>query len=209
MAQVFTIQELAAEVGGDITPRTIRYYIAEGLLPKPDERGQYTRSHLQRLQLIRRYREAFVPLEKIRSQLVTLTDAQVTETLQETPSPVAPAESAADYTARLLAGISGQPPPEPPASAPAAKAGGMAASGAPAPSSPDLQETLSLHRKLNESSVSRKRSIPTDAPEVETWERIQLAPGIELHRRVPLTPEADEYLQALLTFIRTLHKPAR
>lgn len=34
MTQVFTIQELSAEVGGDVTPRTIRYYIAEGLLPK-------------------------------------------------------------------------------------------------------------------------------------------------------------------------------
>lgn len=221
MTQFYTIQELSAEVGGDVTPRTIRYYIAEGLLPKPDERGQYTQNHLQRLLLIRRYREAFVPLEKIRAQLITLTDAQVAETLRETPSPSAPPasketakESAADYTARLLAGLGGHAPPP---QAPSRKAAPAAPGNASAPSAgPDLQATLSLHRQLNERNtelnnernLDREASKPTDAPPTETWERIPLAPGVELHRRVPLTPEAETYLQRLLAYARTLPEPA-
>ena len=204
MTSVFTIQELSAEVGGDVTPRTIRYYIAEGLLPKPDERGQYTQNHLQRLQLIRRYREAFIPLEMIRSQLITLTDAQVAETLQETRSPTETTESAAAYTARLLAGYTGQQarsaaPPNPPP--PAAPTGTVNA-----PGGPDLHNALSLHRLVNERSVAAKVSNAANAPETETWERISLAPGIELHRRVPLTPEADAYLRALLAHTQTLDK---
>jgi len=204
MTQVFTIQELSVEVGGDVTPRTIRYYIAEGLLPKPDERGQYTQNHLRRLQLIRRYREAFIPLEKIRSQLITLTDAQVAEILQETRSPAEAPESAAAYTARLLAGYTGQPARS---AAPPAPAPPSAPSGAVnALSGPDLHNALSLHRLVNERSVAAKVSNTANEPEAETWERISLAPGIELHRRVPLTPEADAYLQALLAYSQTLEK---
>jgi len=204
MAQVFTIQELSAEVGGDVTPRTIRYYIAEGLLPKPDERGQYTENHLRRLQLIRRYREAFIPLEKIRTQLITLTDAQVAETLQETRSPTEVTESAATYTARLLAGYAGPPARS---AAPPVPAPPVAPSSAvTAPGGPDLHNALSLHRLVNERNVAAKVSKSANSPETETWERIPLAPGIELHRRVPPTPESDAYLQALLAYTQTLDK---
>jgi DNA-binding transcriptional MerR regulator len=52
---LYTISQLAEAAG--VTPRTIRYYTAEGLLPRPDARGQYalySQDHLLRLQLIGR-----------------------------------------------------------------------------------------------------------------------------------------------------------
>ncbi len=195
MAEVYSIQEMAAEVGGDLTPRTIRYYIAEGLLPKPDERGQYTQTHLQRLLLIRRYREAFVPLDRIRAQLITLSEDEVAEALQESSPPALVADSAADYTARLLAGYANRPQ-EP--TAPARKT-------ARADAVPDLQETLALHRRLK-APVSQTQASPA-RPQAETWERSELIPGVELHARRPRTPETEAFLQKLLTYAETLKRP--
>ena len=43
----YTIGELAERAG--VTPRTIRYYTAEGLLPRPDTRGQYARYRADQL----------------------------------------------------------------------------------------------------------------------------------------------------------------
>lgn len=78
-----TVQQLAEAVGGEVTPRTIRYYIAEGLLPKPDERGRFTPRHEDRLRLILRYKAAFLPLEKIREQMSALSDDEVRLLLEQ------------------------------------------------------------------------------------------------------------------------------
>src|SRR3712207_2940192 len=78
----YTIGQLAARLR--ITPRTIRYYVAEGLLPPPDTRGRYARygvSHLCRLQLIAHLKEAYLPLAEIKARLAPLTDAAVQELL--------------------------------------------------------------------------------------------------------------------------------
>ena len=43
----------------DVTPRTIRYYISQGLLPSPGQQGpgtQYSDEHLERLRLIKNCR---------------------------------------------------------------------------------------------------------------------------------------------------------
>src|SRR5690242_10862011 len=53
--QTYTIEELAEQVGTPV--RTIRFYIAEGLLSGPGTRGKaasYSGEHLLRLRLIRR-----------------------------------------------------------------------------------------------------------------------------------------------------------
>jgi len=51
----WTLAELAAD--SEVTPRTIRYYIARGLLDGPDTAGRgaaYSRRHLERLVEIKR-----------------------------------------------------------------------------------------------------------------------------------------------------------
>lgn len=69
-----TIQDLADREG--VPVRTIRYYVAEGLLPGPGMRGKgtsYNEEHLLRLRLIRRLVDQRVPLQEIREQLSRLT----------------------------------------------------------------------------------------------------------------------------------------
>ena len=63
----FSIDELSTLAG--VTPRTVRYYIAEGLLDRPagEKRGaHYLQRHLDQLLLIRRWSDAGLSLDRIR-----------------------------------------------------------------------------------------------------------------------------------------------
>ena len=78
------IGEFAAAAG--VSARTVRYYIVEGLLPPPEGAGMgamYGPAHLDRLRLILRLKDAYLPLREIRRQLTGLDDEQVRQRLQE------------------------------------------------------------------------------------------------------------------------------
>ena len=103
----FDLPDLAAESG--VSPRTIRYYVQQGLIPSPGTRGpntRYDRGHLDRLQLIRRLQRQHLPLAEIRRRLDELDDAGVRAALATLP-PDPPKSSALDYVRQVLAG--GQP----------------------------------------------------------------------------------------------------
>ncbi len=117
-----------------VSARTVRYYIVEGLLPPPEGAGlgaMYHPSHLERLRLILRLKDAYLPLKEIRRQLTGLDDAEVRRRLKEmetaatkarsrtTPSvradrpvPAIREDSAADYLQRI-ARSSGERLPSP------------------------------------------------------------------------------------------------
>jgi DNA-binding transcriptional MerR regulator len=70
----YSIDELSAETG--ITPRTIRYYITEGMIPPAYGRGAsatYDRRHLLRLRLIVELKNEFKPLDAIKQELSGLS----------------------------------------------------------------------------------------------------------------------------------------
>ena len=70
----FSLDELSREA--DVTPRTIRYYIAEGLLPPPETTGRnasYTQDHLDRLLLIGGLKEQYLPLKEIRARITSMS----------------------------------------------------------------------------------------------------------------------------------------
>ena len=74
----YALTDLAEATG--LSPRTIRYYIAQGLVPAPGRQGsatRYPRSTLDRLHLIARLRDANVPLASIRQRLGQLGDEDV------------------------------------------------------------------------------------------------------------------------------------
>jgi DNA-binding transcriptional MerR regulator len=101
---LYTIGQLAQLAG--VTPRTIRYYTAEGLLPRPDARGQYAlygEQHLLRLQLIAHLKESYLPLGEIKAQIENLDTQQMRALLDEHRESPAPATSAADYLAQVRA----------------------------------------------------------------------------------------------------------
>src|SRR4051794_12534964 len=100
-----TIQELADRA--EVTTRTIRYYVEQGVLPPP-ERGrpaEYTEEHLTRLALIKRLKEQYLPLEEIRDTMQHLSLPEV-EALAAQYSPqqeqTQKLDSAADYIANVL-----------------------------------------------------------------------------------------------------------
>lgn len=96
------LNELADAAG--VTPRTVRYYVQQGLLPSPAARGpgaHYERDHLDRLRLIKRLQRQHYPLSEIRRRLEALDDDGVRRALQETPEPTH--GSALDYARDILA----------------------------------------------------------------------------------------------------------
>lgn len=99
----YDLNELCQLVG--VTPRTVRYYIQQGLLPSPGASGpgaHYGQAHLDRLHLIRKLQKEHLPLAEIRQRLEEMDDPAVARALgQEPPAPHA---SAADYVKRLLEG---------------------------------------------------------------------------------------------------------
>lgn len=66
----FGLDELASLAG--VTARTVRFYIAQGLLPRPEgeKRGaHYLQHHLEQLLRVRRWVDAGLSLERIRELL--------------------------------------------------------------------------------------------------------------------------------------------
>lgn len=66
-AERYSIDELSTLAG--VTPRTVRYYIAQGLLDRPEgeKRGaHYLRRHLEQLLLVRRWTDAGLSLDRVR-----------------------------------------------------------------------------------------------------------------------------------------------
>ena len=64
----------------DVTPRTVRYYVALGLLPSPEAAGPATRygeGHLARLRMIRRLQRDHLPLGEIRIRLEPMADDEI------------------------------------------------------------------------------------------------------------------------------------
>lgn len=75
----FSLQELSELTGVD--PRTIRWYIAEGLLRGPETRGPkayYTEHHRKRLDVIRQLRDVYgLPISEIRRYVTMAGDEDI------------------------------------------------------------------------------------------------------------------------------------
>lgn len=217
---LYTIGQLADMAG--VTPRTIRYYTAEGLLPRPDSRGQYalySEQHLLRLQLIGRLKATYLPLSEIKAQIEDLDVEQIRVLLEEHSDPPAPA-SAADYLAQIRARpqppqparslaeraeayaaekptMSVRPPAAPPQAAPAppvAPTYGFAAPiAAPAPMVPQAEE---LEAALSPQQPSLLRKLmPQRRARSEPAAKDDLPEGEQRWRRVDLAPGVELHIR--------------
>jgi len=171
----------------DVTPRTVRFYIVQGLLRPASGAGpaaRYDDGHLYRLRLIRRLQKEHLPLVEIRRRLDALSDHEVERLATET---AVPTDSAAEYVARILGsrGIG------------ATTGGPGLAAGPPAP--------LSLPPSLS-SMAAPEPPAPVTEPVRSQWERIVLAPDIELHVRRPLSRPQNRRVDRLLDAARTIFK---
>jgi DNA-binding transcriptional MerR regulator len=167
----YDLQELCSE--GRVTPRTVRYYIQQGLLPAPDPQGPATRygqGHLDRLRLIRHLQAEHQPLAVIRERLEELRDDDVRR-LVATPVPSKAPASAVEYVRSVLAGSPSR-----------------GRSAAPA----EIPEP-----SVRPSTLGRSQ-----------WERIALAPDVELHVRRPLTRHTNRRVEKLLDLARQVLQEA-
>lgn len=177
----YTITELADLAG--VTPRTVRYYVALGLLAPPSQVGtgaRYGDGHLARLRLIRKLQQEHQPLAEIRVRLEGIDDEDVERALDEDSAP-APQGSAVDYVRSVLGSGRLQRPGEPAAL--------TLASAAPPPA---WAEPLASAAPL---------ANPTTRSQ---WERISLTTDIELHIRRPLSRVANKRVERLMTIARDL-----
>jgi DNA-binding transcriptional MerR regulator len=190
-----SIEDLAGAVG--LPVRTVRFYIAEGLIPGPGSRGKlaaYGDEHLLRLRLVRRLADQHVPLTEIRERVNGLSVAEVRALLAEEERRATATLSPRDYIADLLGRArAARRPPVGSAATPAAPL----PPSAPPPASPAPQPLM--RRALREPSPrldAPPNALPPQttagqAPDFQspgdfeslTWRRLELAPGVELHVR--------------------------
>ncbi|MGH2407587.1 MAG: MerR family transcriptional regulator [Candidatus Limnocylindrales bacterium] len=180
----YTLQDLADLAG--VTPRTVRYYVAQGLLPSPDSAGpgtRYSEHHLARLRVIRRLQREHLPLAEIRARLTGLDDDEIVGLVMAVPPSPGPG-TALDYIREVMAG------PAPPAP----MAARMVMTG---PTSTPPTMTLGAITQL-----SGPEPTPTTAR--SQWDRIPLSPDIELHVRRPLSRQQNKQVDRLITIARQL-----
>jgi DNA-binding transcriptional MerR regulator len=171
-----------------VTPRTVHFYIQQGLLPPASSTGpgaRYSVGHLARLRLIRLLQKQHLPLAEIAKRMKGLSDAQVEQLVAEARERrTADRGTALDYIRGVLAESSPKRQwREPgPGSAPQLLAGPSFSRLAlsPAPAAP---------------------ATPA-APARSQWERYELADGFELHVRRPLARTGQRQLERLMAAAR-------
>jgi DNA-binding transcriptional MerR regulator len=159
-----------------VSPRTIRYYIQQGLLPAPEARGpgaHYSAEHVDKLKLIRRLQAEHLPLSEIRKRIEKLAPQEVKRLLESKPD--YRSDSASDYVRRVLS------------------------EGAASYASP-----LRPEMSVGSANLPRDQSLSYPSPQRSQWERFTLAPDVELHVRRPVSREDNRKLERLLDAARKI-----
>jgi DNA-binding transcriptional MerR regulator len=204
----YSLADLARLAG--VTPRTVRYYVAQGLLPSPEQAGPSTRygeGHLARLRLIRRLQRDHLPLAEIRTRLEGLDDQQILDAAGA-EDVVEPAGDALGFVHALMA-ESGVAPSMGPATA------RMSAAVPDAPAMPAMSaappDAMPVRPRLAASGppLLRRVELPppgprTTTPDRSTWERLVISPDVELHVRRPLDRHTNRRVDQLERIAREL-----
>jgi DNA-binding transcriptional MerR regulator len=185
----YSLTELADLAG--VTPRTVRYYLSSGLLPgvQSGPGAKYGEDHLGRLRLIRRLQRDHLPLAEIRRRLDGLDDDAIRGLADARDAPPPP-DTALDYIRSVLSS------PRPATSGPAFFA---LSTSAPAPALARESAPIGVAE-----SVGDYTSPTTNPVERSQWERVVLAPDVELHVRRPLSRTQNKRVDRLVTIAREL-----
>ncbi|MBL6082387.1 MerR family transcriptional regulator [Belnapia sp. T18] len=206
-----TLAELAAASGFE--PRTIRSWVAQGLLPGPRSRGpgaRYPADALERLLAIRGMRDRLgMPLAAIRQELLVATPEQLrghasrAADLAPEPRQSASAPSSALDYLRGLRERQGSGPivdavaPQPP----------YQAGEGPPPGSPQRQGSQAMPPagfEALELRLAQARREPPRKARAEEWLRIPITPDVELAVRSRLDAEHRTRLERCADLIRDI-----
>ena len=181
--ETFDLKSLSAATG--VAPRTVHFYVQQGLLPPPVGAGRaarYTAVHRDRLTLIRRLQDQHQPLAEIRKHLDRIPDAMLGR-VASTPS--SRPTGAADYIRSVLAAAAPPRARRPPT---VARASPVAAPSM-YPEAMALMDAGSAH-----------------VPDRSQWERLALHPDVELHVRRPGSRATNRKVEKLVEFARTIFR---
>ncbi len=217
----YTLADLARLA--DVTPRTVRYYIAQGLLPSPETAGPATRygeGHLLRLRLIRHLQREHLPLAEIRARLERMGDDEVRAALDaEGPAPAAPPMDTAQTLAHVRAlmtkaGVAPRFYDQPRVASESASSAipgepeGFALRVAPPPDpaapAPSLTPAPLPAPAAAPPAAAAAPGPRGTAGDRSTWERLALTPDVELHVRRPLDRTANKRVERLIRIAREL-----
>lgn len=187
-SETFDLKSLSADTG--VAPRTVHFYVQQGLLPPPVGAGRaarYTAVHRDRLTLIRRLQDQHQPLAEIRKYLDRIPDAML-GTVASTPAPRP--KSAAEYIRSVLG-----PPPV----------------GRSAPRAMPLEyASPPLLDAAPRSAPRQRRDVDTTVlpPPLDRsqWERLALHEDVELHVRRPGSRATNRKVEKLVEFARTIFR---
>ena len=199
MQKVFTLDDLVKKSG--FSTRTIRFYIQEGLLQGPDSRGKfahYSQQHLDRLEMIQKLKRLRLPLEEIRNLLNTMTPGEINQIRQDSDLP--DQETFKKKEGKKL------PAPTAGSSALAYIQNLTQARENIQQLSESQDRTLPTTRKPRIRSHSRERNKKKPKPtnRTETWQRIILQDGIELHVREDFDLHEEIRVKKLIEYIQQL-----
>lgn len=199
-----TLKELSHR--SSVTPRTVHFYIQQGLLPpagSPGPGAKYNEGHLARLRLIRRLQQEHLPLAEIRKRLEAMGDEAIRMAVAESTADQHPEPaSALDYVRRLLARDQrGE----------ATRLDRIALNAVTPAARPlipvaaaESARALSLGvlaSRIGATPPEPTAQAPAPRPSVaerSQWERYSLAPDIELHVRRPLSRDQNRRVERLL-----------
>lgn len=188
----YTLTELTELA--DVSARTVRYYIAEGLLPPPDSAGSratYSQEHLDRLLLIGRLKEEYLPLREIRRRLDDMTETEIASEVmvrnQESGWPEGSlrtpirgeGDDASSYLHRVLGHTRADSADQALLPPDAARAPGDARRNEPA--APPVRSFSAQQIRGRDSEWERARRDARESDESGSrWRRIELGPDAEL-----------------------------
>lgn len=209
-----SFEELCREAR--VPERTVRYYVHEGLLPPSEGSGRaanYNQDHVLRLVATRYLNKALgQSLAQIKEAFKTVTRQQLEVYYQEAQtrffdyeraaskgitdlSSGSPGSSALDYLQKVRAAQGNRP-------------GGKSLNPSPPPDLPRLSQNhdeaqadrSSTHKYENPAQPSqRQHAYPFPKVPGETWQRVVLAPEVELHfKNLSPTDERFEKITSLL-----------
>ncbi|NLV32883.1 MAG: MerR family transcriptional regulator [Acidobacteria bacterium] len=167
---IYDLKELCAASG--VTPRTVHFYIQQGLLPPAGSAGpgpKYGPGHVARLKLIKLLQKEHLPLAEIRRRIEPLDDGEVLGLLGDQERKPAPA-SAVDYVRSVLG------------------------------SSPSLARDSCRMMAMEPAQPYPSRP----SAERSRWDRITLAPDVELHVRRPLARSDQKKIDTLIQLARDI-----
>ena len=186
----YLIQELAEKAG--LSLRTIRYYQQEGLLPDPINRGKfayYNDDHLDRLMLIQELKKNYLPLKEIREQINMLTPKQVQFVLE---SHKVDTESKTYMNSTFM-----RHKVQPSSTEALDYISRLLNSQSESPNPGAKKFQVQTHRQIQ--NVRYVAGTPS-----ENWQRIVVAPGIEIHYHEPLSPSDRKRLEEMIIVARKI-----